>query len=420
MGQLVEKCRRWHEHFDRLLSSRKQHQQLENFSHYLVEFGYQRFDEVEVPGQYLALRESNTGFVKIDRFLPEFEFVSMNNGSWYRRVHILGNDGTRHAFVLQNPCSRDCRREEQLMQLLRMLNSALGKRKEAKRRDLEFHCPLIVPLSPTVRLVQDNDFSYISLQSVLNDSSGSGKSQDCFVAYLDRLQQCGRLGKHPGQLASRLEAFRHVQETVCSDTQLDRFVRARMNSFTDLWTLRKLFTQQLAGVLFSSYVFSITQRMPHKLLMSMSRAAVWQSDLVPCYASTTSSSSGSGGGLPQLAGNKTEPTPFRLTPNLQRFITPTGIEGLLAGSLVALGTCLSPAEYSSLEDLLSLFIREDMEAVCTPQLPAPNTTDSTNYHSSSSVEFQQRLRENVKLVVSRINQFSCSRPTNMTVSFYFH
>jgi hypothetical protein len=32
-----------------------------------------------------------------------------------------------------------------------------------------------------------------------------------------------------------------------------------------------------------------------------------------------------------------EPVPFRLAPNLQRFIIATGIEGVLVGSLIALG-----------------------------------------------------------------------------------
>jgi hypothetical protein len=40
----------------------------------------------------------------------------------------------------------------------------------------------------------------------------------------------------------------------------------------------------------------------------------------------------------------TEAVPFRLTPNLQHFITPVGIEGVFAASLMAMGRCLADPE----------------------------------------------------------------------------
>lgn len=39
-----------------------------------------------------------------------------------------------------------------------------------------------------------------------------------------------------------------------------------------------------------------------------------------------------------------EPVPFRFTPNLQRFITPIGAEGLLASSMLAIARCLTESE----------------------------------------------------------------------------
>jgi ankyrin repeat protein len=55
-------------------------------------------------------------------------------------------------------------------------------------------------------------------------------------------------------------ALRYASERSWTDSYA---LEWRLDSFTDLWTLRKLFTQQLAGVLFSSYLFSITQRTLH-------------------------------------------------------------------------------------------------------------------------------------------------------------
>ena len=46
-------------------------------------------------------------------------------------------------------------------------------------------------------------------------------------------------------------------------------------------------------------------------------------------------------GGPVLIGTE---LPFRLTPNLQEFITPIGIEGLLTASMLALGRGLTEPE----------------------------------------------------------------------------
>ena len=39
-----------------------------------------------------------------------------------------------------------------------------------------------------------------------------------------------------------------------------------------------------------------------------------------------------------------EAVPFRFTPNLQRFITPIGTEGLLTSSMMAIARCLTESE----------------------------------------------------------------------------
>ena len=55
MTQLVERFRNWRDKLEKMLDSRPSIQRLENFSHYLVEFEYQKFDEIEIPGQYLLV-----------------------------------------------------------------------------------------------------------------------------------------------------------------------------------------------------------------------------------------------------------------------------------------------------------------------------------------------------------------------------
>jgi transformation/transcription domain-associated protein len=42
----------WRDQLETVLDNRPKDRQLEYFSHYLSEFEYSKFDEVEVPGQY--------------------------------------------------------------------------------------------------------------------------------------------------------------------------------------------------------------------------------------------------------------------------------------------------------------------------------------------------------------------------------
>ncbi len=57
LSELVARFREWRDNLEVILDSRPQVQYLELFSHYLAEFEYQKFDEVEVPGQYLQVGE---------------------------------------------------------------------------------------------------------------------------------------------------------------------------------------------------------------------------------------------------------------------------------------------------------------------------------------------------------------------------
>ncbi len=54
-----------------------------------------------------------------------------------------------------------------------------------------------------------------------------------------------------------------------------------------------------------------------------------------------------------------EPVPFRLTPNMQHFITPTGVEGLLTSAVMAMARSLTLPEFD-LESCLSLFLRDEV------------------------------------------------------------
>src|SRR5437773_1177477 len=86
MVDQIHKLRRWRDKFEEKLDRRPLHQSLEtHYSQHLSEFRFQKFDEVEVPGQYLQLRDKNQDFVRIERFLPDVGLVR-GIGGCHRRL----------------------------------------------------------------------------------------------------------------------------------------------------------------------------------------------------------------------------------------------------------------------------------------------------------------------------------------------
>ena len=188
MYEYIHKLRIWRDKFEEKLDRRPQQQSLETYSPHLSEFKFQKFDEVEVPGQYLQHRDKNQDFIRIERFLPNVDLVR-TVGFSHRRLKIRGHDGSVHPFAVQHPAARHSRREERILQLFRIFNGILAKRKESRRRNLGFFLPLMIPLAPSLRLVQD-DASYISLQGIYEDycrRSGTNKDEPVLFT-MDKLR----------------------------------------------------------------------------------------------------------------------------------------------------------------------------------------------------------------------------------------
>ena len=67
--------------------------------------------------------------VYIQRFMPRVEIVQKHNSA-ARRLYIRGHNGKIYPYLVVNDSGlADARREERVLQLLRMLNHLLGKHK---------------------------------------------------------------------------------------------------------------------------------------------------------------------------------------------------------------------------------------------------------------------------------------------------
>lgn len=135
------------------------------------------------------MRNNSKDFVRIQRFNPTVDIIR-GHTSCTRRLTIRGHDGSIRPFVVQHPAARHCRREERIVQMFRIFNTILERKKETRRRHLAFHLPVIVPLAPQIRLVED-DTSYKSLQDIFEDHCKTAgiSRDDPAVYYTDRIRK---------------------------------------------------------------------------------------------------------------------------------------------------------------------------------------------------------------------------------------
>ncbi|KAI9481535.1 MAG: hypothetical protein EXX96DRAFT_217391 [Benjaminiella poitrasii] len=397
LEEYVAKLRVWRDKFEAMLDARPRKQKLEAVSHYLVEFQHQKFDDVEIPGQYLMLKDNANDFLRIDRFLPEVEVVR-SYGNCYRRLTIRGNNGTLHPFMIQNPVARQFRREERLMQLFRMLNYILERRKESRVRNLAFHLPAVIPLAPNVRMVQD-DPSYTSLYDIYEDHCDNVHmhKDDPLVYFVEKFKnnntaQKDVVNQKTELLNLRMEINDYISSNMVPSNILSKYLFKTMSSYTDYWMLRKRLTAQYATATFMVYIFSVGHRMPHKIMISRNSGDVWMTEILPGWNPTN-----------PLFGNG-EAVPFRFTPNIQEFITPIGIEGLFTSCLMATARCLTKPEFE-LDQYLCLFVRDELA-----------TWHLANHRSVNDAQFRERINTNILQVQTKAQFLSCKADREKTLS----
>ncbi|KAI4289198.1 MAG: hypothetical protein L6R35_001538 [Caloplaca aegaea] len=381
MYEYIHKLRKWRDKFEEKLDRRPAQQNLETYSPHLSEFRFQKFDEIEVPGQYLQHRDKNTDFVRIERFLPDVDLVR-TVGFSHRRIKIRGHDGSIHPFAVQHPAARHSRREERILQLFRIFNGTLSKRKESRRRNLNFYLPLMIPLAPSLRLIQD-DSTYISLQGVYEDHcrrNGINKDEPVLFT-MDKLRALTEargnvslsppavksptkvLQKYPSETpAMRLETFTAIQDRWVPSTIALHYFQETYPSFSDFWLFRRHFSSQLASLTFMTYIMHMSARYPHKLSISRANGSVWGSELIPTISSG------------QALFHNAEPVQFRLTPNLQTLMGPLATEGIFSPAIMAIARCLTEPNGQGEKELelqLSIFVRDEVIFWFTQQHKAP-------------------------------------------------
>jgi transformation/transcription domain-associated protein len=147
----------------------------------------------------------------------------------------MGSDGQAHTFGVQLPAARHCRREERLTQAFRILNSVLMRRKESRRRNLQFHLPAALTLAPQLRITR-NDSSYVSLQDIYDQHvRRNGRSREsASLVFHNRVAELfdpAMTSTDARYLQLRAEVFEEIQvkmdpETILTNVSNTQFSRS--------------------------------------------------------------------------------------------------------------------------------------------------------------------------------------------------
>ena len=366
---IMANLKKWNEKLESNLPQAKgEHFPLDSVSRYLSEFEYQRYDELEMPGQSMLGRDNPAENIKLVRWSERVDIIR-RHGTSYRKAYCLGSDGKTHSFIIQNPVARHGRKEERLLQFLRLVRGTLSRKIRSRRCNLHLHVPLVVSLSSHARMIQE-DCSADTLEDIMMEN---GFDPDELVGgFISNLR--GKLspplasssinptdssiGGNVQSTANRqgaelLNARVKLVETVLTETNIDSIlVNYWVNKCLKIdpsyyFLMRHQFSQNYACQLFISYMMAIGNRSPHKIIIQPKNGAVLNYEQLP--------SSNNAGQIALM-----EAVPFRLGPSFQKFIGVIGLEGIVAETIFSIAQCFNTGEEGDMGTYLPLYLRDEL------------------------------------------------------------
>ncbi|KOB75140.1 Transformation/transcription domain-associated protein [Operophtera brumata] len=357
-----------------------------------------RTAEVELPGEFLLPKHTHY-HVRIARFMPRVEIVQKHNTS-ARRLYIRGHNGKIYPYLVVNESGlSDARREERVLQLLRMLNHYLGKQKETSRRFLHFTVPRVVSVSPQMRLIEDNPSSISLLDIYKTECTNRGVDYDAPIArYYERLAAVQARGSQASQQVLR-DILREVQATMVPKGMLREWAAATFSSPTDYWTFRKMMTLQLSLASFAEYVLHLTRLNPDMMYVHQDSGLL----NVSYFKFDIDDATG------ELDCNR--PVPFRLTPNISELVTNIGICGPLTASAIAVARCLVTPNFK-IQSILRTILRDEMVTGYKKRiedksgLPTAGTTTENKPVEMDNETVINMVNKAVTVIMNRLNSLA--------------
>ncbi|XP_048465653.1 transformation/transcription domain-associated protein [Rhincodon typus] len=347
LHNLISKLKKWIKILEAKTKQLPKFFLIEEKCRFLSNFSAQTAD-VEIPGEFLMPKPTHY-YIKIARFMPRVEIVQKHNTA-ARRLYIRGHNGKIYPYLVMNDaCLTESRREERVLQLLRLLNPCLEKRKETTKRHLFFTVPRVVAVSPQMRLVEDNPSSLSLVEIYKQRCAKKGIEHDNPISrYYDRLATVQARGTQASHQVLR-DILKEVQGNMVPRSMLKEWALHTFPNATDYWTFRKMFTIQLALIGFAEFVLHLNRLNPEMLQIAQDTGKL----NVAYFRFDINDNSG------DLDANR--PVPFRLTPNISEFLTTIGVSGPLTASMIAVARCFAQPNFK-VDGILKAVLRDEIIA----------------------------------------------------------
>ncbi|ONM60151.1 Phosphatidylinositol 3- and 4-kinase family protein with FAT domain [Zea mays] len=239
--------------------------------------------DIELPGQYFTDQEiAPDHTVKLDRVGPDIPIVR-RHGSSFRRLTLIGSDGSQRHFIVQTSLTPNARSDERMLQLFRVLNKMFDKHKESRRRHLAIHTPIIIPVWSQVRMVED-DLMYSTFLEVyeINCARHNREADSPITIFKEQLNQAVSGQLSPEAIVElRLQAYNEITKNIVNDNIFSQYMHKILPTGNYLWTFKKQFAIQVALSCFMSYMLQIGGRAPNKILFAKNTGKIFQTDFHP-------------------------------------------------------------------------------------------------------------------------------------------
>ncbi|XP_010268349.1 PREDICTED: transformation/transcription domain-associated protein-like [Nelumbo nucifera] len=348
--------------------------------------------DVEVPGQYFTDQEvAPDHTVKLDRIGADIPIVR-RHGSSFRRLTLIGSDGSQRHFIVQTSLTPNARSDERILQLFRVMNRMFDKHKESRRRHICIHTPIIIPVWSQVRMVEDDLMYGTFLEVYENHCARNNREADLPITHFkEQLNQAISGQVSPEAVVDlRLQAYNDITKNLVTDNIFSQYMYKTLLTGNHLWAFKKQFAVQLALSSFMSFMLQIGGRTPNKILFAKNTGKIFQTDFHPAYDAN---------GMIEF----NEPVPFRLTRNMQAFFSHFGVEGLIVSAMCsAAQAVVSPKQSQHLWHQLAMFFRDELLSWSWKRpLGMPSAPVAVG-GSLNPTEFKHKVTTNVEHVIGRI------------------
>ncbi|KDO32636.1 hypothetical protein SPRG_19413 [Saprolegnia parasitica CBS 223.65] len=354
---------------------------LEHSSRHLAEL---RQTAVEIPGQYLTNAEPIKELHARLAYFDSTTDVLLRNGYTQRRVTLGGNNGKHYSFLVQYAMTYITRCDERMMQMHLLMNRLLLRHKE--------------PSSATLY-----NIDHVSLGEVYELECALQKKDPDFPVELYR-RKISQVEENMANM--KLAIYNEICDQHVSEHLLAKYLHRTVPHYDDLFQFRSVFTAHLALTSFLTHILHVGERTPHKTVFSRATGRVLSCELRPNYAAS---------GIVEASCVM----PFRLTRNLQAFLTSNGVEGPFTIAIAAVAQALLSDGHEKITmNQLSLFFRDDLLSWHTSKTKSrlEHTHAETHRRMMAENQVKQRVDANVKVVTDRIAALAPKPARQMTPS----